>query len=52
MKVIFRVEEFAYLGKIVTKHERASEDIRSCIKKANEAFVHLHPVWRGAYLFK
>jgi hypothetical protein len=43
MKVIFRMESFSYFGRMVMKDERASEGIRSFIKKANGSLYPFTP---------
>jgi hypothetical protein len=41
------VEEFTYLGSVVTRDGGAVEDVRVCIQKANAAFIQLYSVWRA-----
>jgi hypothetical protein len=36
-----------YLGSIVTGGGGADEDVTSCIKKANVAFVQLYRIWKN-----
>jgi hypothetical protein len=40
------LDEFCYLGSVVTKDGVAETDINICIKKANGAFSLLRPLWR------
>jgi hypothetical protein len=44
---IENVDSFAYLGSKVTKDGGAVQDMVQRIKKANDAFVQLYPVWRN-----
>jgi hypothetical protein len=44
-KELEEVNEYSYLGSIVTRGGGADEDVTSCIKKANVAFVQLYTIW-------
>ena len=43
---IEEVEEFKYLGGIVSKKGGTDEDIQARIGKARQAFAMLKPIWR------
>jgi len=44
---IEEVDEFTYLGSIVSKKGGTDEDIQARIGKARQAFVMLRPIWRS-----
>lgn len=44
---IEQVENFCYLGSIVSKNGGAAEDVECRIKKAKGAFAQLRPVWKS-----
>ncbi len=41
------VENFTYLGSVISQEEGAQKDIRNRMCKARNAFVKLRPVWRS-----
>jgi len=41
------VDEFTYLGGIVSKKGSTDEDIQASIVKARQAFAMLKPMWRS-----
>ena len=47
---IDEVDEFTYLGSIVSKMGGTDEDIQAQIGKARQAFVMLRPIWRSVAL--
>jgi hypothetical protein len=49
---IKQVETFFCLGSTVTTKGGADEDVKNRIKKANEAFIQLYPIWRNKYISK
>ena len=49
-RVIERVEEFCYLGSMVSQDGGALRDVISRINKAKGAFAQLRPVWRPPYI--
>jgi hypothetical protein len=42
------VDNFTYLGSVISKEESALKDIKSRLGKARGAFVKLRPVWRSS----
>ena len=48
--VIDRVDEFQYLGSVITKNGGTDEDIKQRLKKANVAFMQLKPIWKSQQL--
>jgi len=44
------VDEFTYLGSIVSKKEGTDEDIQARIGKATQVFAMLRPIWRSMAL--
>jgi hypothetical protein len=46
-KELEEVNEYSYLGSIVTGGGGADEDVTSRIKKANVAFVQLYRIWKN-----
>ena len=44
------MDEFIYLGSIVSKKGSTDEDIRARIGKARQAFAMLRPIWRSTAL--
>ena len=40
------VDEFTYLGSILSNKGGTDEDIQTCIGKARQAFAMLRPIWR------
>jgi hypothetical protein len=49
---IEEVGSFVYLGSVVSVNGGTVEDIDSRIKKANDVFVQLYPVWRNHNITK
>jgi hypothetical protein len=49
---IEEVESFVYLGSAVSKTGGTDEDLSSRIKKANDVFVQLYPIWRNHNISK
>ena len=49
-KQIEEVDEFRYLGSIVSKKGETDEDIQVRIGKARQAFAMLRPIWRSTAL--
>ena len=47
---IEEVDEFTYLGSIVSKKGGTDEDIQARIGKARQAFAMLRPIWRSTTL--
>ena len=47
---IEEVDEFTYLGSIVSKKGGTDEDIQTRIGKARQAFTMLRPIWRSTAL--
>ncbi|PFX27744.1 putative uncharacterized transposon-derived protein F52C9.6 [Stylophora pistillata] len=47
---IEEVDEFTYLGSIVSKKGGTDEDIQARIRKARQAFAMLRPIWRSTAL--
>ena len=47
---IEEVDEFIYLGSVVSKKGGTDEDIQARIGKARRAFVMLRPIWRSTAL--
>ena len=47
---IEEVDEFTYLGSIVSKKGGTDEDIQARIGKARQAFAMLRPIWRSTAL--
>ena len=47
---IEEVNEFTYLGSIVSKTGGTDEDIKARIGKARQAFAMLRPIWRSTAL--
>jgi len=45
-KVVEEVEEFVYLGSVISQTGGTEEDVRSRIRKAQQAFAVLRPVWK------
>jgi hypothetical protein len=41
------VEEFTYLGSLVTRDGRVSEDVGARIRKVTAGFIQLYPMWRA-----
>ena len=50
VQAIEDVDNFTYLGSIVSKTGGADEDVKARISKARHAFVTLRPVWRNENL--
>ena len=48
--VIDRVDEFQYLGSVITKNGGTDEDIKQRLKKANIAFMQLREIWKSQQL--
>jgi hypothetical protein len=46
-KELEEVNEYSYLGSIVTGGGGADEDVTNRIKKANVAFVQLYRIWKN-----
>lgn len=44
------MDEFTYLGSIVSKKGGTDEDIQARIGKARQAFAMLRPIWRSTAL--
>lgn len=44
------MDEFTYLGSIVSKKGGSAEDIQARIRKARQAFAMLRPIWRSSAL--
>ena len=44
------MDEFRYLGSIVSKKGGTEEDIQACIGKARQVFAMLRPIWRSTSL--
>ena len=40
------VDEFTYLGSVVSKKGGTDEEIQACIGKARQVFAMLKPIWR------
>ena len=49
-KRVEEVDEFTYLGSIVSKKGGTDEDIQARIGKARQAFAMLRPIWRSTAL--
>uniref|UniRef100_A0A8D9ADY8 Craniofacial development protein 2 n=1 Tax=Cacopsylla melanoneura TaxID=428564 RepID=A0A8D9ADY8_9HEMI len=49
-QTIERVQQFQYLGSIVTETGGTDEDVLQRIKKAKAAFAQLRPIWRSHQL--
>ena len=41
------VEEFTYLGSLVSKDSSTPKDIGARLGKAHGAFARLHPIWKS-----
>jgi hypothetical protein len=49
---IEEVRASVYLGSVVSENGGTEEDVGSRIKKANDVFVQLYPVWRNQNISK
>ena len=50
--MIPEIGSFVYLGSVVSVNGGTEEDVASRIKKANDVFVQLYPVWRNHNISK